>query len=80
MINVDMRRAFDRVRSSVLPGETIYVVNKQGDYRIHAALVAGLADGSLHPVIGRELSLAEAPQAHRAVLEPGAFGKIVLKS
>ncbi|MET0706643.1 MAG: PAS domain S-box protein, partial [Tardiphaga sp.] len=35
MINVDMRRAFDRVRSSVLPGETIYVVNKQGDYLIH---------------------------------------------
>ena len=35
MINVDMRRAFDRVRSSVSPGETIYVVNKQGDYLIH---------------------------------------------
>ena len=35
MINLDMRRAFDRVRSSVLPGETIYVVNKQGDYLIH---------------------------------------------
>jgi NADPH2:quinone reductase len=47
---------------------------------IHAALVAGLADGSLQPVIGRELALVEAPEAHRAVLEPGAFGKIVLKS
>ena len=35
MINVDMRRAFDRVRSSVWPGETIYVVNRQGDYLIH---------------------------------------------
>src|SRR5829696_3275451 len=35
MVNVDMRRAFDRVRSSVLPGETIYVVNRQGDYLIH---------------------------------------------
>ena len=34
-INVDMRRAFDRVRSSVRPGETIYVVNKQGDYLVH---------------------------------------------
>jgi len=31
-------------------------------------------------VIGRELALAEAPEAHRVVLEPGAFGKIVLKS
>jgi PAS domain S-box-containing protein len=35
MINVDMRRAFDRVRSAALPGETIYVVNQQGDYLIH---------------------------------------------
>jgi PAS domain S-box-containing protein len=35
MINVDMRRAFDRIRSSMWPGETIYVVNRQGDYLIH---------------------------------------------
>ena len=35
MINVDMRRAFDRIRSSMWPGETIYVVNQQGDYLIH---------------------------------------------
>jgi PAS domain S-box-containing protein len=35
MINVDMRRAFDRVRSSVWPGEAIYVVNRSGDYLVH---------------------------------------------
>jgi hypothetical protein len=29
-------------------------------------------------VIGRELPLAEAAKAHQAVMEPGAFGKIVL--
>ena len=45
---------------------------------IHAALVAGLENGTLRPVIGKEFSLAKAPQAHRAVMEPGAFGKIVL--
>lgn len=45
---------------------------------IHAALVAGLRSGVLKPVIGRELPLADAPQAHAAVLEPGAYGKIVL--
>jgi NADPH2:quinone reductase len=44
----------------------------------HAALVAGLANGTLRPVIGREMALAEAPQAHEAVMEPGAYGKIVL--
>jgi PAS domain S-box-containing protein len=35
MVNVDMRRAFDRIRSSAWPGETIYVVNRAGDYLIH---------------------------------------------
>ncbi len=35
MINVDMRRAFDRVRSSVWPGEAVYVVNRSGDYLLH---------------------------------------------
>ena len=45
---------------------------------IHAALVAGLENGTLRPVIGKEFPLAEAAQAHRAVMEPGAVGKIVL--
>lgn len=41
-------------------------------------LLAGLADGSLRPVVGREMPLADAAASHEAVLEPGAFGKIVL--
>lgn len=45
---------------------------------IHAGLVAGLANGTLKPVVGQELPLREAPRAHTAVLEPGAYGKIVL--
>ena len=45
---------------------------------IHAALGAGLENGTLRPVVGRELPLAEAAKAHAAVLEPGAYGKIVL--
>jgi len=47
---------------------------------IHAALVAGLENGTLRPVIGKEFPLAEAAQAHRAVMESGAFGKIVLRT
>ena len=41
-------------------------------------VLAGVADGALRPVIGREMPLAEAAAAHVAVLEPGAHGKIVL--
>jgi NADPH:quinone reductase len=45
---------------------------------IHAALGASLANGTLRPVIGRELPLKEAPHAHEVVMAPGAYGKIVL--
>jgi NADPH2:quinone reductase len=47
---------------------------------IHAALVAGLENRTLRPVIGKEFPLAEAAQAHRAVMEAGALGKIVLRT
>lgn len=46
--------------------------------RIHSAIYAGLRSVALRPVIGREFALADAPAAHVAVLEPGAYGKIVL--
>lgn len=77
-VEIDARETMSRdadIRGMVLP-------NTPADElaSIHVALVAGLADGRLHPVIGKELSLAEAARAHRAVLEPGAFGKIVMKS
>jgi NADPH:quinone reductase len=77
-VEIDARETMSRdadIRGMVLP-------NTPADElaRIHTALVAGLADGSLRPVIGKKLALAEAPQAHRTVLKPGAFGKFVLKS
>ena len=43
-----------------------------------AALVAGLENGTLNPVIGKEFPVAQAVQAQNAVMETGAFGKIVL--
>ena len=45
---------------------------------IHAALEAGLANGTLRPVIAQQFALADAARAHTAVLQPGACGKIVL--
>ena len=45
---------------------------------IYGGLGKGFEDGTLRPIIGRELPLAEAEQAHVAVMEPGACGKIVL--
>jgi NADPH2:quinone reductase len=45
---------------------------------IHAALVDGLENGTLNPVVGREMPLADAARAHAALTEPGALGKIAL--
>ena len=45
---------------------------------IFAAIDAGLKNGTLRPVIGLELPLSSAAEAHRRVMEPGALGKIVL--
>jgi NADPH2:quinone reductase len=44
----------------------------------HAALVEGLGNGTLRPVIGQELPLGQAARAHEAVMEAGHHGKIVL--
>ena len=44
----------------------------------HAAIGAGLRAGTLRPVVGRELPLAEAPRAHHEIIESTAYGKIVL--
>lgn len=51
----------------------------EGDAQsIHAALVAGMENGTLRPVVGKEMPLAEASRAHKEIMEPGAYGKTVL--
>ena len=45
---------------------------------VHAGLAAGFENGSLRPVVGRQFLLEEAAQAHIAVMEAGAGGKIIL--
>ncbi|MGA2475807.1 MAG: NADPH:quinone reductase [Terriglobia bacterium] len=59
-------------------GLTLMNATKEELVGIHAALIAGLESGTLNPVVGREMPLADAPRAHRAVMEPGAYGKIIL--
>jgi NADPH2:quinone reductase len=45
---------------------------------MHAAIRAGLEDGSLRPIIDHDLPLADAAKAHAEVLEGNSRGKIVL--
>ncbi|MFA5058699.1 MAG: NADPH:quinone reductase [Opitutaceae bacterium] len=44
----------------------------------HAAIGAGLRAGTLRPVVGKELPLAEAACAHHEIIESPAYGKIIL--
>jgi NADPH:quinone reductase len=70
-------RDFSGKDGSVL-GMTLFSATDQDLYLIHSGLVAGLENGTLKPVVGREMPLADAARAHQAVMEPGSYGKIVL--
>ena len=59
-------------------GMTLFNANEDDLKEIHAALVAGLTNKTLRPIVGQEFALSEAPKAHEAVMQPGAYGKIVL--
>jgi NADPH2:quinone reductase len=65
-------------RNGSILGMVLFNATEAETRCMHAALGAGLENGTLRPVVGRELPLSEAAAAHRAVLEPGAYGKIVL--
>jgi len=64
-------------RGSIL-AFTLWGITGAEDKEIHAAILAGLENGTMRPIVGKEIPLAEAARAHKEVLEPGAYGKIVL--
>jgi NADPH2:quinone reductase len=75
-VEIDPRQTMQR-NSSIL-GMSLMNATDADLVQLHAALGAGLANGTLTPVIAREFPLADAPQSHKAIMEPGASGKIVL--
>lgn len=75
-VEINPRDAMTRDASIV--AMSLWNTSEEDMRTIHAALVAGLATGTLKPVIGQEIPLAEAARAHEAVMKAGAYGKIVL--
>ena len=75
-VEIDPRRIM--AKEAAVMGMVFWNLTSDELEPIHAAMGTGFADGTLAPVISRELPLAEAAQAHRLVMEPGAKGKIVL--
>jgi NADPH2:quinone reductase len=65
-------------RRAMVRGFTLWAATADESVEIHAAIAAGLENGTLRPIVGKELPLGDAPQAHRDVMSAGAHGKIVL--
>jgi NADPH:quinone reductase len=75
-VEIDARQTM--ARDADIRGMTLFNASAADMVEIHAALGAGLREGTLRPVVGRSFPLADARLAHEAVLSPGAHGKIVL--
>jgi NADPH2:quinone reductase len=65
-------------RTASIHGFTLWGISEADEADVHAAIAAGLENGTMRPVVGQELPLAEAARAHKEVIESAAFGKIVL--
>ncbi|MCL5023528.1 MAG: NADPH:quinone reductase [Nitrospirae bacterium] len=65
-------------RNAAILGMVLLNTPEHDLFEIHAALGAGLENGILRPVIGKQFPLAEAAAAHHEVMEKSAHGKIVL--
>jgi len=66
------------VRDAEIRGMLLFNVSARDKASLHAALRAGLESGTVKPVIGREFPLEEASRAHEVIMQPGAYGKIIL--
>lgn len=65
-------------KDATIYGMSLFNSSQEKRDEIHKAIYEGLNDGSLKPVVNKAFPLAEAPQAHHAVIDNKAAGKIVI--
>ena len=75
-IEIDPRDTMSR--DADIRGMTLMNTSPADVVAIHAAIRAGLENGTLRPIIDHEMPLSEAAKAHVEVLEGNSHGKIVL--
>jgi len=75
-VEIDPREAM--MREADILGLTLFNASEKERASIHGAIAAGLENGTLNPVVSREMPLRHAMKAHHAVIEESTFGKIVL--
>jgi NADPH2:quinone reductase len=66
------------IRDSSIIGMVLMNASEEELGKIYKQIEGGLEEGSLKPIVGTELPLAEAAKAHHQVIESKAYGKIVL--
>ena len=75
-VEIDPRKVMGK--DGTILGMTMFNATAEDVRQVFSALDAGLESRTLNPVVGKELPLADAVKAHAAVMEPGAYGKIVM--
>src|SRR5262252_3492928 len=76
--NVEINARLAMNKDAAILGMALFHATPSELAGIHAALVEGLRNGTLRPVVGQEIPLAEAARSHEVVMEAGHHGKIVL--
>jgi NADPH2:quinone reductase len=75
-VEIDPRKTMGK--DAAVLGMTLFNATREEFAEIHSGIRAGLENGTLSPVVRRELPLADTARAHELVMAPGAKGKIVL--
>ena len=75
-VEIDARQTMGK--DAAILGMTLFNISDADMASINSYMMAGLENGTLKPVVGKEFPLADAAKAQDAVMAPGAHGKIVL--
>lgn len=65
-------------KDATIYGMSLFNYSPADEKEIHEAIYQGLSDGYLNPIVGKTYNLANAVEAHHAVIKEKALGKIVL--
>ena len=76
-VQIDARETMRR--DADIRGMTLMNATESELLGILAAIIAGLENGSLRPIVAKELPLSDVAKAHELVMQDGARGKIVVR-
>lgn len=76
--SLDFNPRLAMTKDATVYGMSLFNAPAEALQEIHQAIVDGLSQGYLKPVVGESIPLAEAARAHHQIMENKAHGKMVL--